>query len=210
MPLSLLAIDPAVARELGLTERQAAAVRQRIDRLNQQLEKSVQRLTQSPDGPASLEQAAMLIERNRRQADDQVGTLVGPTRLKRLQQLQRQLGGIATLLDHPRAGGLDLNAVQRSRFARSLEDVDRQVEAFRRRKERETLEAVLTAEQKQTLADLLGKPMEFSLDLPFVPAFRGPMPPPLIGGTGLAAAGAVLPPENEPQNLQPIDGTSTP
>lgn len=210
MPLSLLATDPAVARELGLTESQTAAVRQRVHRLNRELEQSVQRLADNPDGPAALDRAAALIERSRRQAEDQLGTLLGPTRFQRLQQIQRQLGGIAALVERPRSGGLELSAVQRSRFARSLADVDRQVEAFRRRKERETLEAVLTARQKQTLADLIGKPMEFTLDLPILPpTFRAPMPPPMAGGTGLASAATALPPETEPQNLEPIDGAGT-
>jgi hypothetical protein len=204
---SSLVLDPAVARDLGLTAQQSTALRKLVDRLNQDLERALKLLSERVDGPAALEQAAGLIERNRRDADERVTALIAPGKARRLKQIQRQLAGISMLDDRSQADGLRLTAEQRSQFQRSLEEVDRQVDVFQRRKEREALEAVLRPEQKARLADQLGEPVEFSLALPLVRSFRSanvPQGAPVMANLTPANP---LPPADNPTDLQPIDST---
>jgi hypothetical protein len=204
---SLLVLDPAVARDLGLTAEQSTSLRKLVDRLNQDLERALKLLSERSDGPVALNEAAELIERNRREADLRVTAQISPDKASRLKQIQRQLAGVSALVASPQADGLGLSAEQRSRFQKSLDEVDRQVDVFRRRKEREALEGVLSPEQKVRLADQLGEPVKFSLALPWVPSFRPTPVPPGAQGMAHFASPSPLPPADEPRDLDPIDST---
>jgi hypothetical protein len=207
LQVSLLVLDPAVAGELGLNSEQSAAIQKLIGRLNHDLERSLQLLSQRIDGPAVLEQAAVLIDRSRRETDERIMAQIGTAKARRLKQIQRQLGGISMLVDSPQADGLRLSTEQQSRFKQSLEHIDREVEVFRRRKEREALEAVLRPDQQAKLADQLGKPVEFSLVLPWIPSFRSAPIPQGAPGMPRFEAQGTLPPVDEPIDLQPIGPT---
>lgn len=131
-------------------------------------------------------------------SDKMVKEILKPEQAKRLQQIEMQQAGIRNLVKEDIQKTLKLNDDQKDKLKTISDDVAKDVqEIFRdagrdpqkmtearkkmegvRKEALEKANAILTAEQKKALKDLMGEPFELKIERPNFPGFPGGERPP--------------------------------
>lgn len=208
-----LAVQPEVARELGLSEEQLQRLRTLIAYREDDPE-LLELVLEAEDLPA-IERAARL--RPFRAASERMGlALLRPEQARQLKQLRLRREGLVSLAEPEVAEQLKLTEQQEAEVAKVLAERDERVRGadeatirFVKEETRQKLAAVLTATQQAAWKDLIGpagpgpetSPPEDQADSISPPATPEPSPP--DAGSELAGSSEAQP---EPPGETPPDG----
>jgi hypothetical protein len=195
----LLTQNPAIQEELHLSAAQRSAVGQLFQELRGRFQEDFNRLRQV--GPQSAAAAAELKKRVAAAGQTALAGVLKPEQLQRLHEIELQGRGAEVLADPSVQAALDLtpdqkarvgaflqlqaaaarDLVRKSREQGSPQPVERLL-AERRREALEPARALLTDEQRASLARLLGAPFTFRPGTGTRPAGHGESPGESFGG----------------------------